>query len=124
MKIKIQYVADQGDLKRERLVLSVRQDADIGDFVLLRTGFLDEDVTTEIRNAFWFPYDDVRARDFVLVYSKEGGSHRKTLQDGRHVHIFYWGESAPLWKEKNVAPVLLYAPQWISKPPDQLARRA
>ena len=98
MRIQIQHVADQGNLARERLVLRVRTDADIGDFVLLRTGFLDDEVTTEIRNAFWFPYEDVRARDSVAVYSKEGGSHRRKLDDGRHLHVFYWGASAPLWK--------------------------
>lgn len=124
MRVQIQSVVDKGDMDQERLVLKVRDDADIGDFMLVRTGFKDDDVTTKVYNSFWFPYKHVRARDFVVVYSKQGRSREKSLEDGRKAHFFYWGEAAPLWEEANFAPVLLHAPEWASKPPSELSQSA
>ena len=48
MRVQIQSVVDKGDMDQERLVLKVRDDADIGDFMLVRTGFKDDDVTTKV----------------------------------------------------------------------------
>ena len=93
MRVQIQYVADRGDLSRERLVMRVRQDVDIGDFMLVRTGFEEDEVTTDVSNALWFPYERLRAGDLVVVYSKRGGSKRKRLDDGHKAHFFYWGKT-------------------------------
>lgn len=79
MRMQIQYVADRGDLSGERLVMRVRQDVDIGDFMLVRTGFEDDEVTTDVSNALWFPYRRLRAGDLVVVYSKRGRDRRKQL---------------------------------------------
>ena len=101
--------------------MRVRQDVDIGDFMLVRTGFEEDEVTTDVSNALWFPYERLRAGDLVVVYSKRGGSKRKRLDDGHKAHFFYWGQDAPLWNNEQVAPVLLYAPQWASKAPQELS---
>ncbi len=119
--MQIQYVADRGDLSCERLVMRVRQDVDIGDFMLVRTGFEDDEVTTDVSNALWFPYRRLRAGDLVVVYSKKGRHRRKQLDDGHKAHFFYWDQDSPLWDDEHVAPVLLYAPQWVSKAPQELS---
>ena len=121
MRVQIQYVADRGDLGRERLVMRVRQHVDIGDFMLVRTGFEEDEVTTDVSNALWFPYKRLRAGDLVVVYSKQGRYKRKELDDGHEAHFFYWNQDSPLWDDENVAPVLLYAPQWASKAPQELS---
>ena len=121
MKVQIQSVADRGDLSRERLVMRVRQDVDIGDFILIRTGFEDDEVTTDVSNAFWFPYQRLRAGDLVVVYSKQGIDRRKQLDDGHKAYFFYWHQDSSLWNDEHVAPVLLYAPQWASKAPRELS---
>ncbi len=119
MKVQIQYVADKGNLSRERLVMRVRKEVDIGDFILIRTGFEDDEVTTEVSNAFWFPYQQLRAGDLVVVYSKKGRSRIGPI-DGAKAYFFYWGQESPLWDNEDVAPVLLYAPEWNSKAPQEL----
>ena len=103
--------------------MRVRQDVDIGDFMLVRTGFEGDTVTTGVSNAFWFPDKRLRAGDLVVVYSKEGRSHARPRDDGTKAHFFYWDQSSPLWASEDVAPVLLYAPQWDSKAPDELMKR-
>ena len=89
--------------------------------MLVRTGFEGDQVTTEVSNTFWFPYKAVSAGDIVVVYSKTGGAKQKQISDGRTAHFFYWCQDSPLWDDDDVAPVLLYAPEWISKAPQELA---
>lgn len=120
MKVKIEFVLDKGNLAHERLVLRVLRDADIGDFMLIRTAFEDDQVTTEVVNTFWFPYMSVNRDDVVVVYSKKGSVKQKALKDNRMAHFFYWGQDSALWADDNVAPVLLYAPEWVSKAPEEL----
>ena len=120
MKIRIEYVADRGDMYSERLVLRARSDADIGDFMLLRTGFEDDEVTTEIKNTLWFPYERISAGDIVVIYSKTGHYKKKKLRDNRSAHFFYWNQESPLWDDDDAVPVLLYAPKWTSKTLDEL----
>ena len=115
MQVKIGHVADKGDLDRERLVLHAKRNADIGDFLLIRTGVEDGEVTTDVRDSFWFPDRPVKAGDLVVVYSKSGTHREKKIDGGRTAHFFYWGQKAPLWRDEDFAPVLLHAPDWVSK---------
>ncbi|MYE12356.1 MAG: hypothetical protein F4X99_12015 [Gammaproteobacteria bacterium] len=124
MRIKIDRVADRGDLARERLVLRVRKDADIGDFMLIRTGFRGRSVTTNVTNSLWFPYQEVAEGDLIVVYSKSGTNKRHARDSGGTVHFFYWGQRSPLWDTDDAAPVLLYAPEWKHRTPEQLHRSA
>ena len=121
MKIRIQFVKDKGDRDHERLVFQVLRDVDLGDFMLVRTGFEDDQVTTRVLNTFWFPYKAAAAGDIVVVYSKTGRAKQKQLSDDRTAHFFYWCQDSPLWDDDEVAPVLLYAPEWVSKAPEELA---
>ena len=120
VKVEIEFVLDKGDLEHERLALRVLRDTDIGDFMLIRTGFEDNQVNTKVVNTFWFPYMSVNRGDIVVVYSKKGNVKQKALKDNRTAHFFYWSQSSSLWDDDNVAPVLLYAPEWVSKAPEEL----
>ena len=114
MQVKIGYVADEGDLDRERLVLRAKRNADIGDFLLIRTSVRDGEVTTDVKDSFWFPDRSVSAGDLVVVYSKAGSDRKKKIEGGRTAHFFYWGQEAPLWDDESFAAVLLHAPDWVS----------
>lgn len=124
MRVKIEYVLERGDPEHERLVLRVLRDADIGDFVLIRTRYEGNQVTTEVANTLWFPYKLVSRGDIVVVYSKSGTDRRKEISDNRTAYFFYWGQDNALWDDDTVAPVLLYAPQWVSKAPEELVASA
>ena len=120
MKVRIQYVADPGNLDRERLVMRVLKNVDIGHFMLVRTGFEDNEVTTDVRNAFWFPYGRLQEGDMVVVYSKKGRDGQRQLDDGHQAHLFHWDQDSSLWNDEHVAPVLLHAPRWEGKAPQEL----
>ena len=120
MKIAIHSIADKGNLEEERLVLRVLADADIGDYILIQTGFRDDGVTIDTHHTYWFPYQKVDAGDLVVIYTKDGYGNQMKLENGKTVHFFYWGLYKPIWIKKDRAPVLLYAPKWAFKEPSEL----
>ncbi len=120
MKIIIQSISDKGIKRKERLVLKVKSDTDIGDYIIIQAGYSDEQVTTGTYNTFWFPYKAVSAGDLVVLYSKSGRENEKELKSGRKAHFFYWGLDSSIWGRKDRAPVLLHSPEWISKVPEEL----
>lgn len=121
VKVHIESVVDRGDIDHERLVLRAVRDADIGDFMLIRTRFEGDQVTTGVINTLWFPDQTVKTGDIIVVYSKSGGTTRKRTKDGRTAHFFYWGQKSALWESERFAPVLLHAPEWATKSPKDLA---
>ena len=125
MKLQISSVADKGVLDKERIILKVLIDADVGNFLLMQTGVNSEDggVTTHVYQSFWFPWKSVAAGDLVVVYTKSGTNSEKTIgggQAGRTAHFFYWGLRAPIWNNTNRASVILHAPEWESKTAEEL----
>jgi hypothetical protein len=120
MKLEIQSVADKGNHEKERLVLKVRADTDIGDYVVIQAGFANGGVTIGTYQTYWFPYKAVSAGDLVVIYTKSGKENEKNLKQGRRAHFFYWGIGTAIWNRKDRAPVVLHAPEWISKSPDEL----
>jgi hypothetical protein len=97
MKLEIQNVADKGNLDKERLVLKVRKDTDMGDYVLLQTGYDNGSVNIEIYATYWFPYKEVKTGDLVVIYTKDGVSNEKELTQGYKAHFFYWELEDAIW---------------------------
>jgi hypothetical protein len=120
MKLEIQSVADKGNFSKERLILRAKAVADIGDYVLIQAGYSDGGVNTSIHNTYWFPYKDIGIGDLVVLYTKSGKENEKELKGGRKAHFFYWGLDREIWSFNNKAPVLMHAPEWTSKAPEEL----
>ena len=113
MKLKITAIRDAGNLQKERVVMKVESSCDVGEFLLLQTGFRNGSVTTGVRNTFWFPDKSVGTGDFVVVYTKAGTASERDFKDVKS-HFFYWGRSEPVWRNSNIKPVLMHAPDWES----------
>lgn len=120
MKIDIQSIADKGNYDKERLVLKVRSDTDIGDYIIIQSGFNDGQVTIGTYQTYWFPYKPVTAGDLVVLYTKSGKENVKELKHGKRAHFFYWGLISAIWNRNDRAPVILHAPEWASKDPSTL----
>jgi len=121
MNIQIRSVADKGVAKQERLVLRVLVDSDLGDYVMLQTGFNEKTkhVTAHVYHAFWFPDKIVAAGDLVVLYTKDGNNSEKQIEGGKITHFFYWGLTGAIWASQSKASVLLHAPAWESKKPGE-----
>ncbi len=114
MNIKINSIADRGVPKKERLVMKVLRDTDVGEYAVFRAGTEDGGVTTDVRNVFWFPDKPVSAGDFVVLYTKTGTASEKTSASGTKSHFFYWSLQEPLWLPEEDSAVLLHIDTWIS----------
>ncbi len=107
-------IADPGVPAKERLILKVLLDTDVGDFVVFRTKARNNQVTTGVETVFWFPDKAVKAGDLVVVYTKEGVRSEKPIKDGNRAHFFYWGISSAIWDDKSMAAIILHVSEWKS----------
>ena len=113
MEIKIRSFADAGSPMKDRLILDVLSDADIGEYLVLYSeASSDGGATAGQHAAYWFPDKNVKAGDVVVLYSKSGTNSEKKLEDGRVAHFFYWGCKSPMWGEHGWGAVLMQAKNW------------
>ncbi|THK35655.1 hypothetical protein EHS39_23825 [Ensifer sp. MPMI2T] len=115
MKLTLKSILDAGNDVKERIVLSVLENADVGDFLLTRNLASGADVGLHVQNTFWFPYKEVEAGDIVVLYTRNGIATEKKNANGTTSHFFYWGLDDSIWKEDDVMPVLFQAPDWQSR---------
>jgi hypothetical protein len=113
MRVKIASIADRADLDKERIVMKVLSDTDIGSYAVFNAEVQNGVVTTGVQDVFWFPDKKVSEGDFVVLYTKRGKQSEKKLHvGGKMTHFFYWGSSTPKWKTGGTAPVLLFISEW------------
>jgi hypothetical protein len=120
MNLKLKSIADKGDPQKERLVIRVLNDTDVGEFLVMRTGFVDDSVNIGVENTYWFPDKLVKAGDLIILYSRAGKIQEKALDRGGNAHFFYWGQSRAIWQSPNTGAVLAHAPVWESSNAEEL----
>ncbi len=120
MNLKLKSIADKGDPQKERLVIRVVNDTDVGEFIVMLTGFVDDAVNIGVEYTYWFPDKPVKAGDLVVLYSRAGTTKEKPLEQGGHVHFFYWGQETAVWRSPNTGVVLAHAPVWQSANAEEL----
>lgn len=107
MNIKISSISEAGVTGKERIVMKVLRDTDIGQYAVLRTGFRAPSPTTGVTDAYWFPDKPVRRNDIVVLYSKSGTESEKQLENGATAHFFYWRAGSNLWSDNEHAAVVI-----------------
>ncbi len=116
MNIKIRGVSDSTTSDKERLVLEVLRDDDIGYYVVFDTTFTkDGNVSNKVRHSYWFPDKKVKTGDLVVLYTKSGTDDEKASKDGSTSHFFYWGLDKTIWNNEGDCAVLLEAKNWSVK---------
>lgn len=113
MKTKISSIREAGNLQKERVVIRVESACDIGEYILLQTGFKNGSVNTGVHKTYWFPDKPVRAGDYVVVYTKKGTNSEKPFNEATS-HFFYMGNPEPIWNIEGRSAVLMHAPEWQS----------
>ena len=115
MNVNIKYIKDAGIPEKERLILNVLKDSDIGYYLVFNTVFIDEKVSTNVKKTFWFPDKKVNAGDVIVLYTKKGEKSEKTNKDNTISHFFYWGLETTIWEGKDDAIALLEIKNWDAK---------
>ncbi|EKS28470.1 hypothetical protein [Afipia felis] len=99
MKLAIFKVESAGSFDRERIVVKVTENADLGDYMILMADPISPDLIAggAIPYTFWFDAKNVKKGDLVVLYSKEGTSSEKTNPNGSTSYFFYWGLKQASW---------------------------
>lgn len=120
MKIEISSFSDAGVFDKERLILKVLSDVDVGDYaVFCSAASKSGGAVAGKKTAYWFPDEDVNSGDLVVLYTKKGNSSKKGLSGGRTAHFFYWGLDHSIWAGSANVAVLLRVSEWNSKAPSE-----
>lgn len=113
MKVKITAIREPGNIQKERVVIRAESACNIGEFILLQTGFKNGSVNTGVYETLWFPDKPVHAGDYIVVYTKRGTNSEKPFKEVTS-HFFYIGKSEPIWSQSERSAVLMHAPVWQS----------
>jgi hypothetical protein len=114
MTLEIAKIEDQGDLERERIVLRVTADADIGWYAVFRCTTNPDGkgiLGGPISHVYWFANKKVKNGDLIIIYSKHGVRSEKTGENGVTSHFFYWQLDTPIWI-KGKRAVVVETPIW------------
>lgn len=112
MNILIEYIKDAGNLDKERIVFSAKADEQLGKYLIAESNILENSrFSAKIRNTYWFPDQEVKAGDRVVLYTKVGNTNITNNEDGSKTYFFYWGLSVPHLNE-NKPCVVLFEATW------------
>lgn len=120
MKLEISSFPDAGVYGKERLILTVVSDVDVGGYaVFCSEASKSGGAVAGKKAAYWFPDEYVTSGDLVVLYTKKGSSSKKELSGGRTAHFFYWGLDHSVWGGTANVAVLLRVSEWNSKGPSE-----
>lgn len=112
MNIAIDYIKDSGNLDKERIVFAVRNDDQLGKYLIAESFLLDNArFSARIKNVFWFPDQELKQGDTVVLYTKAGNNNSNKNEDGSTTYYYYWGLSEPHLND-NRPCVVLFDASW------------
>jgi hypothetical protein len=111
--LEISSFADPGVHAKERLVIKAISDVDIGKYAVFRSGISDEGKPVSgSKIAYWFPDQQIKAGDLVVLYTKTGKSSKKEISGGHTAYFYYWHRDNSLWGTGKHTAVLLRIAEW------------
>lgn len=112
--LSISNIRDIGDLNKERVVIPINSECNLGNYVIFRSNASATNLLAGPMIAYWFPNNnDLKEGDIVVLYSKKGLKKKKEV-DGKTTYFYYWGSASPIWNEPRTAAVLSQFPEWSS----------
>lgn len=112
MELKIINVYGHGDFNKEHVVLQAVSDCDAGRYMLADSTFLDSgSVSNKVRHTFWIPDRDVKAGDYISIWTKPGTNNKGTYRDCP-LHRFFWGLNRAVWNDEGDCAVLFHVATW------------
>lgn len=107
MIFDITSIADAENFEQERVVIKASAEGNIGRFAVFCANRSTTDsalaLSGDVPNTYWFSDRDVKAGDFIVLYTKAGTRSAKTTESGSTSYFFYWGCKAAIWTPKTRA---------------------
>jgi len=116
MELKIKSLFLKGDEKEERLVISVLDNCQMNEFIVMDNTYLDyHSISDEDRNVYIFPRVKAKKGEIVILHSSVGEYSRRKNGKGNIVHRFYWGLERPIWNDEGDCAYLIKISEVDSK---------
>lgn len=115
MKLEIDYIKDIYDSEKERIVFKVNQPTNLGLYVVAESTQVGESsISSDIKNLYWLPDQELNVGDLVVLYTKKGDKRSVLNKDGSTTYFYYWGLEKSSSEEKTC--VILFETSWMFKP--------
>ena len=96
MKIIFDSIKDAGSLEKERIIFKVIEPTNIGCYLAAESVRINDNTfSAKIQNVFWFPDQEMREGDLVVLYTKSGTKANTINSDNSTTYFFYWGLNRP-----------------------------
>ena len=114
MNIELNYIKDSGNIDKERIVFNVISDTELGKFLVAQTELLEDSrFSSKLGNIYWFPDQQVKAGDLVVLYTKVGINTSIQNENSTTTYFYYWGLDTVHNQNINACIVILDA-SWKS----------
>ncbi|HCR35937.1 hypothetical protein A2130_00225 [Candidatus Woesebacteria bacterium GWC2_33_12] len=114
--IKIQGIVDGGVANNERLILQATGIDNIGLYVVFLTRETTPGrISSTPKNSYWFPDQNVKDGDKIVLYTKSGVSSQRANPNGSTTFFYYWGLSSTVFNNSSDTAALLKIEQWEYK---------
>ena len=112
MYIKFKEIKDVGDFMKERIIFSVEEACDLGQYLIAHSRIISDSVfSSKVQNLYWFPDNSVAPGDLIVVYTKRGENSVTVNEDDSKTYFFYWGlEQSLSTTDKNC--IVLFNSSW------------
>lgn len=113
MKFKVRGVRDPGDLAKERVVIEIMDDGNLGTLILASTKQQSPNrVSARIKNPYWVPDQEAKKGDLLVVYTKAGGRNSRENDDGSSSYFFYLGSEKALYEQPDQTVTVFSISSW------------
>ena len=105
MELKVIKVEKNNE--NERLVLHVLEDCNIGTYIVLDTTYTAHERSNLHRHVYMFPNQNVKANDYVLLYTQQGECNKYRNRGGSTTWECYWGLNTNVWNNEGDEVLLI-----------------
>lgn len=97
-ELNVRYASYQGDLEKEFIRISVKEDCWLDDFLIMDNTYNDKGgISNKYRHVYQFPLHKVWAGEVVYLYTKKGKNVVPDSDNKDRTLRFYWGLGRSIW---------------------------
>ena len=116
MKIDINSYIDKGIIKSERIALRATEDCNLKFYCIHITYELNSgEFFNQPYKTYWFPPQEIKAGDWIVIYTCAGNFSTKKNEDGSTSYFYYWGLTNAIFNKPEDTIVLAELNTWQTK---------
>lgn len=113
MDIQFSIVKDLGNKEKERVILKVLKNTDLGGYMVATSLENDDNstISASVSNVFWLPDQKLKIGDLVVLYTMAEKKGKIDNKDGSTSYFYSWGLNSSIGNNKRMT-VVLFEVDW------------